>query len=112
MTDRETPIEDRGIDEQGTDGEPQEDETVVRERTVIADEKRSPTEYLELAAIAGLIVVAAVAGFGFYTSASGAIDRLISPDYEPIFQAAFNLTLLLFALAGLSVLARRRLDLA
>ena len=88
------------------------EETVVREKTVIKNESRSTVEYLELAALAGLISLAAVAGFGFYSSASHAISQLISPSYEPLFQAAFNLVLLLAAFAGLSVLARRRYDLA
>lgn len=99
------------IDDDGTDSETDE-ETVVRERTIVTDEKRSAIEYLELAAVAGLVVLVAVAGFGFYTSASQAITRLISAAYEPAFQAAFNLALLLLAVAGLSVLAQRRFDLA
>ena len=86
--------------------------TVVEKKTVVKGESRSAVEWLELAAVAGLIVVATVTGIGVYSNASAAINRLISPSWVPLFQAGFNLALLLLALAGLSLLARRRLDLA
>jgi len=75
------------------------------------DTKRSPREYLELLALIGLGLFAAVSAYGFYVNANQAIAQLVAETHESLFQAAFNLTLLLLALAGLSLLARRRLDL-
>lgn len=75
------------------------------------DTTRSPREYLELLALIGLGLFAAVSAYGFYVNANQAIAQLVAATYESLFQAAFNLTLLFLALAGLSLLARRRLDL-
>jgi len=73
--------------------------------------KRSPREYLELLALVGMGLFAVVSAYGFYVNANRAIAQLAAATHESLFQAAFNLTLLLLALAGLSVLARRRFDL-
>ena len=64
--------------------------------------------YLRLGAIGLLALLALVATFQLYTNTSAAIARWVSPTYVPVFQAAFNLVVLLLALAGLAVLARRR----
>lgn len=42
-----------------------------------------------------------------YMSASHAIDIWIAPEYQPIFQAAFNVGVVLACGIGLSVLLRR-----
>ncbi|QSG15782.1 hypothetical protein [Halapricum desulfuricans] len=73
--------------------------------------ERTPREYLELFALIGLGLFAAVSAYGFYVNANRAIAQLAAATHESLFQAAFNLTLLLLALAGLSLLARRRFDL-
>jgi len=75
------------------------------------DTGRSSREYLELFALIGLGLLAAVTTYGFYVNANRAIAQLVAPTHESLFQAAFNLALLLLALAGLSLLARRRFDL-
>lgn len=69
---------------------------------------RSLREWVELGAIAGLVVLAAVAGVGLYTSVTAAISRLVAPTYEPVFEAVVHLLGLLVAAIGLSVLLRRR----
>lgn len=99
------------LDSDRNDEEPSS-ETVVEKKTVVKGENRSPSEYLELAAVFGLVIVVGVTLLRFYTSASQAIERVVSSYYVPIFQAVFNLALLLVSLALLSVLVRRRFDLA
>lgn len=64
--------------------------------------------YLRLGAVGLLSLLAVVATFRLYTSASSAIARWVSPDFVPAFQAAFNLIVLLLALAGLAMLYRWR----
>jgi hypothetical protein len=68
---------------------------------------RDAVDYLQWVALVVLALLALVATFRFYTSASRAIGIWIASDFEPIFQAAFNLAVLLAAAAGISVLARR-----
>ena len=65
--------------------------------------------YLRLGAIGLLSLLALVATLQLYWNTSAAIGEWIAPAYVPVFQAAFNLVVLLLALAGLAVLARRRL---
>ena len=64
--------------------------------------------YLRLGAIGLLSLLALVATLQLYWNASAAIGEWVAPAYVPVFQAAFNLVVLLAALAGLAVLARRR----
>ncbi|MCU4717315.1 hypothetical protein [Halapricum hydrolyticum] len=82
-----------------------------RRRSAGRDE-RSLRERLELLALIGLALFAAITAYGFYTNASQAISEFVSASYVSLFQAAFNLALLLLALAGLSLLARRQFDFA
>ena len=56
----------------------------------------------------GLGLIALIAVFQFYFAASRAISIWISPDFEPLFQAAFNLITLLLAATGIIIFARRR----
>jgi len=88
----------RGPDEGDTGASPAD-----RERTG----GRDVVPYLEWGGLAGLGLVALVAVFRFYFAASRAIGIWISPDFEPLFQAAFNIVVLLFAAAGIAVFARR-----
>jgi hypothetical protein len=84
------------------------DESVAGERD--DDGGRLPdgdgTAYLKWAAFVLLGLIAAIALFRFYFAASNTISIWISPDFEPMFQAAFNLVVLLAAGAGLAKLAR------
>jgi hypothetical protein len=72
------------------------------------DDGRSPATYLYWGAFAVLLLLALIAVVRFYMSASRAISIWIAPDYEPVFQSAFNLAVLFACGAGLSVLVRRR----
>ncbi|MDG5774853.1 hypothetical protein VB773_15325 [Haloarculaceae archaeon H-GB2-1] len=63
--------------------------------------------YIQWAAFGILALLALVATFRFYMAASRAISIWISSDFEPIFQAIFNLAILAAAALGLSILARR-----
>lgn len=68
-------------------------------------------EHILLGAAVAVVVAAGLVDL-LAPGAFATPDELGREDYGPIFQAAFNLALLLLALAGLSVLARRRLDTA
>lgn len=58
-------------------------------------------------ALGALVLLAAVALLQFYLSASRAISIWVTREYRPLFQAAFNLAVLLVAGAGISVVVRR-----
>lgn len=62
--------------------------------------------YLLLSAIVGLATLAAWATFQVYLSASAAISIWISADFVPIFRAAFNVVVVLAALAGIVAVLR------
>lgn len=63
---------------------------------------------LRVGATGLLALLAVVATVQLYTNASAAISRWVAPEFVPAFQAAFNLVVLLLALAGLAWLARQR----
>jgi len=52
-------------------------------------------------------LLALVATFRFYFAASQAIQVWISEDFVSVFQAAFNLLVLIASVYGVSVLVRR-----
>lgn len=93
-------------------GDTPDDAVEGAETTGLEDEDgrdyRDIVAYLEWGAMAGLGLVALIAVFRFYFAASRAISVWISPDFEPVFQAAFNLVVLLLAATGIVVFARRR----
>jgi hypothetical protein len=62
---------------------------------------------LQWAAFGILILLALVATFRFYFAASNAISNIVSHEYRQLFQAVFNLVILLASAVGLSVLVRR-----
>ena len=62
---------------------------------------------LQWAAFAILILVALVATFRFYFAASNAINSFVTHEFRSLFQAIFNLVILLASAVGLSVLVRR-----
>ena len=103
MTTKETSDEADSTDT-GTDADQALDENKVEGDST----SRDIVSYLEWGAMAGLGLIALIAVFQFYFSASRAIGIWISPDFEPVFQAAFNIVVLLFAATGIVVFARRR----
>lgn len=68
---------------------------------------RSLVEYVQWGLLAVLLLLVLIATFRFYFSASTAVDRFVTRQYRPLFQAAFNLVILLIAGVGLSLLVRR-----
>lgn len=72
-----------------------------------ADEGRNLVDYVEWAAFAILCLLALVATFRFYFAASEAIRVWFSADFVPVFQALFNLVILVAAALGISILVRR-----
>lgn len=52
--------------------------------------------------LAALVLLALIAGWGFYSQAGRAIRTWLDPAYQPIALAAFNLAILLVALAGVA----------
>lgn len=75
------------------------------EQTVMLPE--SMVAYLYRGAVVGLAGLALVATIQFYLSASRAISIWIASDYEPFFQSAFNLAVILACGLGLSLLVSR-----
>ena len=64
-------------------------------------------QYLYRGGLALLGLIATVALFRFYLNVSRAISTFVTPEYEPLFQAAFNLVVLLVAVLGGSVVLRK-----
>jgi hypothetical protein len=92
------------------------DTTTQTDRTEPLDERQDdavdPTRagggrdlraWLDRVALAGLVLLALVAGLRFYLAASTTIDRWVVREYRSLFHAAFNLALLLLAAYGISV---------
>lgn len=71
--------------------------------------RADPTTYLRYAGVGLLALLAAIATFQFYTNTSRAIGTFVANTYEPAFQAAFNLVVVLVAVAAISILLRGRL---
>ena len=63
--------------------------------------------YLEWAAFLLLGLLAVISTVQLYTNTSRAISEFVAPGYVAVFQAGFNLVVLLLALAGIVVLVRR-----
>jgi hypothetical protein len=59
------------------------------------------------AALAGLCLLALVAGIGFYTAVLSTISLWVAPEYVSAFRALFNLVVLLLAGLGVSIQLRR-----
>ncbi|WP_435097274.1 hypothetical protein [Halorubrum sp. N11] len=84
------PASDAGRDTNGSDG---------RFGRLSTDALRGLIDRIGLAA---LILLALIAGWGFYSQAGRAIRTWLDPAYQPIALAAFNLAVLLVALAGVA----------
>lgn len=63
--------------------------------------------YVRYLLVAGLSLLALIAMVRFYFAASATIDTWISREYRSLFQALFNLALLLLAGAGIAWQARK-----
>jgi len=63
--------------------------------------------YVEYAAFGILCLLALVATFRFYFAVSEAVQVWFSDDFVPVFQAVFNLVVLVGCALGISVLVRR-----
>ena len=75
-----------------------------------ADRESTPRDlrrYLNYAVLAGLVLLALVAGLRFYLAAGATIDRWVAEEYRSLFHAAFNLAVLLLAALGVSAQLRR-----
>jgi len=68
---------------------------------------RDAVTYLYWAALAMLGLLAAIALVQFYLSASRAVSVWVNREYRPVFQAMFNLVVLLGAGVGVSLVLRR-----
>ena len=107
-------------DEQTTEDEPTADSDTANGNGGSNGNRTGPTEAsdddstgekvigsLQWGAFAILILVALIATLRFYFAASNAINEFVTRQYRPLFQAVFNLLILLASVFGLSVLARR-----
>lgn len=63
--------------------------------------------YVRYLLVGGLALLALIALIRFYFAASATIDTWISRDYRSLFQALFNLIILLLAGAGIAWQARK-----
>lgn len=63
--------------------------------------------FLYWATLAALALLAVVALLQFYLSASRAISIWVTREYRPLFQAAFNLAVLLVTGVGISLVVRQ-----
>jgi hypothetical protein len=90
------------------DSEPMtEDDPATTDSNGFLDDPDAARRYLMWTAVALLALLAIVATFRVYTSASAAISRFVAYEYRALFQAAFNLAVLLLAVAGITTLLRR-----
>lgn len=69
--------------------------------------RNSVERYVRYLLVAGLSLLALIAMLRFYFAASATIDTWISQEYQSLFQALFNLAILLIAGAGISWQARK-----
>ena len=110
QTTAESPMHDTST--QHTD-ESAGDEPAERANDANDDEESSELvserarRYFDYAVLVALGVLGFVALVQFYLSASNAINRWISPAYRSLFQAAFNLAVLLITGAAISLQFRR-----
>lgn len=71
------------------------------------DDPRIARRYMLWTAVGLLALLAALATLRVYTNTSAAIARFVAPEFQPAFQAAFNLIVLLLSIAGITLLLRR-----
>ena len=90
-----------------TDTIPDESESAPDPETDTEDESGRARRYANYAVLLVLGVLAFVAVIQLYLSVSNAIRTWIEPEYRSLFQAAFNLVVLLAAGLGISYQLRR-----
>ncbi len=83
-----------------------DDESLDDRRYALSDTSR-PLRALEWVALGVLSLLAIYALIQFYGSVSEAISLWIAAEYEPLFQAGFNLVVLLVAVVGTLRLVER-----
>lgn len=84
-----------------------EDDPDTTDSNGFLNDPEAARRYLLWIAVGLLALLAVVATFRVYTSASAAISRFVAYEYRALFQAAFNLAVLLLAVAGITTLLRR-----
>ncbi|WP_338728952.1 hypothetical protein [Haladaptatus sp. DJG-WS-42] len=80
------------------------DQSTTAVRTASVDDL--PT-YLYWGALVGLALLAAIATLQFYFSVGRIISIWVARDYQPVFQAVFNLIILLLTGIGISLIVTR-----
>jgi len=87
--------------ERTADGDPDGDATESGGRfgRLSTDDLRG---FIDRIGLAALVLLALIAGWSFYSQAGRAIRTWLDPAYQPIALAAFNLAVLLVALAGVA----------
>lgn len=83
------------------------DEAGTDERTQRDDTGRDLRRTLNYVLLAGLSLVALIATLQLYFNVSSAINQWISHEYRSLFQAAFNLVVLLLVGSGMVWQVRR-----
>lgn len=83
------------------------EETVGTDSSTASSASDRLVSIVQWAAFAILCLLALVATFQFYFNVSDAIRVWFSPDFRPIFQALFNLVVLIASATGISLLVRR-----
>lgn len=108
-SDRET-VPESSNDEIAPEPITPDPEPMTSDTTPDADEpslRNNVERYARYLLVAGLSLLALIAMMRFYFAASATIDTWISRDYRSLFQALFNLALLLLAGAGIAWQARK-----
>lgn len=104
-------MSDDSTTESETPDEPRRTEDTMTETTGDHETEnrdgRDLRRTLDYALLAGLSLLALIATLQLYFNVSSAIDQWITYEYRSLFQAAFNLTVLLLVSAGMVWQVRR-----
>lgn len=88
--------------EHDVEPEPMADQIQPEDDQARDEDGRDVERYVRYVLLAGFTLLALVALLRFYFAASGAIDTWVTDEYRSLFQAAFNLVVLLAAGIGIS----------
>ncbi len=83
---------------------PTDEQDAAEESEILSE---TMVRYLYRGAFGFLAVLAVVATVQFYLNVSQTISVWIAPDYQPLFQAAFNLSVVVACTLGLVLLVQR-----